>query len=286
MQRHTPASVLRLNNERAPRRSPQLTFLWGFGGGTITSLLFQDPKRGPLAFFVNNDIALIWTLCWWLVAYSPGGLSELSDPGWVSRSSFVAAAAYFLAAHALRLVEPAAAAGLLVTALVVQSLLTEPLGRPLDFTQPIADAFHAISFVPKPSSAAIVVGAARPAPGPAATFTTTPAISSPPGTPSKSRGVVRRAAGASGAAGGAAAWEETPAATPDECHPCDAALVAAGGGLCGDVLTLRGGLHLQPFKGTPALGRHAAGVSIIRPDGQQPGVGARLGPGRFRDPGG
>jgi hypothetical protein len=42
----------------------------------------QDPKRAPLAFFVNNDIALIWTLCWWLVAYSPGGYVERACSQW------------------------------------------------------------------------------------------------------------------------------------------------------------------------------------------------------------
>lgn len=46
------------------------------------------------------------------------GRAELSDPGWVGRSAFMAATAYYLAAYGLAVVEARAAAGLVVTALV------------------------------------------------------------------------------------------------------------------------------------------------------------------------
>ena len=46
------------------------------------------------------------------------GRAELSEPGWTSRSSFVAAAAYYASAYGLALAEPRAVAGLLVTAMV------------------------------------------------------------------------------------------------------------------------------------------------------------------------
>ncbi|KAI8470760.1 MAG: hypothetical protein J3K34DRAFT_521068 [Monoraphidium minutum] len=260
-----------------------LTFMWGFGGGSMSALLIMDPKRAPLALFAVNDLMVIWTLCWWLVNYCPGGYiekackqwyvmapikactnilranlivarvnlaaelfpgnfsaalilgtisgcggrlvadsmkfgwgalphrAELSDPGYTSRSSFVAAAAYYVIAIWLRIVAPAAGAGLIVTTLVrarreveraarrpfldtsrrpfthvqrpqagrarrsrinarirgrrapprpqvMHSVFSDVLGHPLDFTQPIADMVHAISFIPKP--AALVAGAA------------------------------------------------------------------------------------------------------------------------------
>jgi hypothetical protein len=46
------------------------------------------------------------------------GRAELSEPGWTSRSAFVAALAYWGSAHALRLLEPRTAAGLLITLMV------------------------------------------------------------------------------------------------------------------------------------------------------------------------
>jgi hypothetical protein len=72
------------------------------------------------------------------------GRAEMTEPGFTSRSAFVASAAYYILAHGAGLVEPRAAAGLVVTALMVHTGLTEPLGRPLDFTEPIAQAVHMI----------------------------------------------------------------------------------------------------------------------------------------------
>jgi hypothetical protein len=62
----------------------------------------QDPKRGPLAFFVNNDIALIWTLCWWLVAYSPGGYVERACSKWYVLVSIAAVALAGSVFHQMR----------------------------------------------------------------------------------------------------------------------------------------------------------------------------------------
>ncbi|KAK9840818.1 hypothetical protein WJX81_006890 [Elliptochloris bilobata] len=45
-----------------------------FGGGILSSLLLQDPKRAPIALLESNSIGIIWTACWWLVNYLPGGL--------------------------------------------------------------------------------------------------------------------------------------------------------------------------------------------------------------------
>jgi hypothetical protein len=46
------------------------------------------------------------------------GKAEISEPGFVSRSAFVASLVYYVIAHAAALVEPRAAAGLVVTGLV------------------------------------------------------------------------------------------------------------------------------------------------------------------------
>lgn len=48
--------------------------LAAFGGGILSSLLLQDPKRAPIALLASNSVGVIWTACWWLVNYLPGGL--------------------------------------------------------------------------------------------------------------------------------------------------------------------------------------------------------------------
>lgn len=42
-----------------------------FGGGLLTAFLFQDPQRFGIALFADNTMGLTWTLCWWLMNYSP-----------------------------------------------------------------------------------------------------------------------------------------------------------------------------------------------------------------------
>lgn len=46
------------------------------------------------------------------------GLAELTSPGFVSRSAFMAATTYYLLGYVLQLLPPSAAAGLVVTTLV------------------------------------------------------------------------------------------------------------------------------------------------------------------------
>lgn len=200
------------------------TFLWGFGGGITSAILIGDYTRASNALFARNEVGLVWTVCWWLVAYSPGGYverfvkqwyilaflkastallrallivarvdaavavfpgvvaaplvlgtlagcggrlivdglyfgwgvrpgwrAEMTEPGFVGWSAFVASGGYYLTAYGLGLTSPDAAAGILVTLLVVQSLLTEPLGRPLDFTKPLVDLLHTVTLLPKAS---------------------------------------------------------------------------------------------------------------------------------------
>lgn len=52
----------------------QVGLLAAFGGGILSSLLLQDPKRAPIALLASNSVGVIWTACWWLVNYLPGGL--------------------------------------------------------------------------------------------------------------------------------------------------------------------------------------------------------------------
>ncbi|GFR53249.1 hypothetical protein Agub_g16026, partial [Astrephomene gubernaculifera] len=48
-----------------------VTFLAGFGGGIVSSLLMMDPARAPVNILANNTVGLTWVACWWLMAYSP-----------------------------------------------------------------------------------------------------------------------------------------------------------------------------------------------------------------------
>lgn len=42
----------------------------------------QDPKRAPIALFASNAVGIVWTICWWLVAYCPGGYVERLTKQW------------------------------------------------------------------------------------------------------------------------------------------------------------------------------------------------------------
>jgi len=53
---------------------PQLTFLWGNGGGVVTAALLMNPHKAPLAAFAKNEVMVVWTVCWWLNNYCPRGL--------------------------------------------------------------------------------------------------------------------------------------------------------------------------------------------------------------------
>lgn len=50
-----------------------ITFFAGFGGGVVTSLLLMAPEKAGIALFADNMVGLVWTSCWWLVNYFPGG---------------------------------------------------------------------------------------------------------------------------------------------------------------------------------------------------------------------
>lgn len=52
----------------------QVGALAAFGGGILTALLIQDPKRAPIPLLSSNTVGVIWTICWWLINYFPGNL--------------------------------------------------------------------------------------------------------------------------------------------------------------------------------------------------------------------
>lgn len=53
----------------------QVGALAAFGGGILTALLIQDPKRAPIPLLSSNTVGLTWTICWWLINYFPGNLA-------------------------------------------------------------------------------------------------------------------------------------------------------------------------------------------------------------------
>ncbi len=58
-----------------PLTAGQVGALAAFGGGILTALLIQDPKRAPIPFLTSNTVGLTWTICWWLINYFPGNLA-------------------------------------------------------------------------------------------------------------------------------------------------------------------------------------------------------------------
>jgi hypothetical protein len=98
-----------------------------------------------------------------------GRAPEISSPGFTTRSAFLAALAHLLMAYGpladgrgAILPSRAASGGLVIAALVLQSVLSDLLARPLDVTLPLASLAHRLTGVPlPPGSEAVVVKAAR-----------------------------------------------------------------------------------------------------------------------------
>lgn len=64
-----------------------LTFLGGFGGGTVSSLLLLSPANATIAAFSINVLGVAWTVAWWLNNYCPGGLPSKVTHGAVGRGA-------------------------------------------------------------------------------------------------------------------------------------------------------------------------------------------------------
>eukprot|EP00878_Enallax_costatus_P020950 GHUV01022163.1.p1 GENE.GHUV01022163.1~~GHUV01022163.1.p1 ORF type:complete len:218 (+),score=90.85 GHUV01022163.1:404-1057(+) len=93
------------------------------------------------------------------------GMAELTSPGFVSRSAFMAATTYYLLGYVLQLLPASAAAGLLVTVLMLHSFATEITGKPLDFTEPVAEAVHTLTRIDLPPPRAMLQAVKRHTPG-------------------------------------------------------------------------------------------------------------------------
>ncbi|GMH45604.1 hypothetical protein BSKO_13561 [Bryopsis sp. KO-2023] len=52
------------------------TFLAGFGGGCLSSLMLMRPDIAPLPLLGDNLEGVIWTITWWIVNYSPFNVVE------------------------------------------------------------------------------------------------------------------------------------------------------------------------------------------------------------------
>eukprot|EP00775_Hariotina_reticulata_P009971 gene9971-10125_t len=79
------------------------------------------------------------------------GNAELSSPSFVGRSAALAATAYYLLAYVTQVLPVSAAAGLVITVLVLQPSLSDLTGLPLDFTKPFADLLYFITRIPEPA---------------------------------------------------------------------------------------------------------------------------------------
>uniref|UniRef100_A0A383VCK9 Uncharacterized protein n=1 Tax=Tetradesmus obliquus TaxID=3088 RepID=A0A383VCK9_TETOB len=250
-----------------------LTFLWGNGGGVVSALLLMAPQHAKLSFFATNEVLGIWTVCWWLVNYCPGGLvynvlnkryikmfaasctalmrallivsrvdlavklypgivaaplllgtlagcggrlladtllhswgalpghAELSSPGFVSRSAAMAATTYYLLAYVLQLLPASAAAGFVVTWLVLHTFVKEISGHALDFTAPVAKLLHTLTLVPHPPP--------QPLPAPVSVFRRSGSFEFPNAAAAKAAGVSSPVA-----IGQQAKAATTPAKTP------------------------------------------------------------------------
>ncbi|KAL3159054.1 hypothetical protein ABBQ32_011052 [Trebouxia sp. C0010 RCD-2024] len=80
------------------------------------------------------------------------GPSEVSSPGFASRTAFAGALVYYLSVHALEVLKPAEGLALVTTVFVVHGLCSDLLRQPLDWTHPLAVLAHKIANVPMPSA--------------------------------------------------------------------------------------------------------------------------------------
>ena len=80
------------------------------------------------------------------------GPSEVSAPGFASRTGFAGALVYYLSVYVLEALKPVQGLALITSAFVVHGLCADLLGKPLDWTHPLATVAHKIANVPMPSA--------------------------------------------------------------------------------------------------------------------------------------
>lgn len=76
----------------------------------------------------------------------------MSAPGFASRTGFAGALVYYLSVHVLEALKPAEGLALVTSAFVVHGLCSDLLGKPLDWTHPLAIVAHRIANVPMPGA--------------------------------------------------------------------------------------------------------------------------------------
>ena len=78
------------------------------------------------------------------------GPSEVSTPGFASRTGFAGALIYYLSVYVLQLLKPAQGLALVTTTFILHGLMSDLLKQPLDWTHPLAVVAHKIANVPMP----------------------------------------------------------------------------------------------------------------------------------------
>ena len=77
------------------------------------------------------------------------GPAELTAPGFAWRSGALGASVYYLLVHILQQFTPKEGKALVTSVFIAHGLLSDLLGRPLDFTEPIAAILHTVTNIPK-----------------------------------------------------------------------------------------------------------------------------------------
>lgn len=80
------------------------------------------------------------------------GPTEVTAPGFASRTGFAGTLAYYLSVHVLEFLKPAEGLALVTTVFIVHGVLSDLLKQPLDWTHPLAVMAHAVANVPMPGA--------------------------------------------------------------------------------------------------------------------------------------
>ncbi|DBA94266.1 TPA: hypothetical protein ACH3X1_001883 [Trebouxia sp. C0004] len=79
------------------------------------------------------------------------GPTEVTAPGFASRTGFAGTLAYYISVHVLEVLKPAQGLALITTVFVVHGVLADVLKQPLDWTHPLAVITHAVANIPMPA---------------------------------------------------------------------------------------------------------------------------------------
>lgn len=77
--------------------------------------------------------------------------SELSMPSFVWRSGFLCSAVYYVIVHVMEVFTAVQGKSLMLTVFLAHSLVSDAVGAPLDFTEPLSGLLHVLLNVPRVS---------------------------------------------------------------------------------------------------------------------------------------